>query len=239
MALKRSYDRTAGQMRPLKAERNILKHAAGSCLIEYGDTKVLCAATIQEHVPSWLKSSGSGWITAEYAMLPAATACRTKRETQGQKGRSQEIQRLIGRSLRTVCDLKNLSETTVLIDCDVLQADGGTRTASITGAWIALHDALMQWVEAGKIARIPLRDQVVATSVGLVGGELLLDLDYAEDSHAEIDMNIVMTGAGEYVELQGTGEQLSFSRQRLNELLDLAEPGLQELLAFQKELVHW
>lgn len=239
MSQKRSYDRSPQQLRPIKAERHVLKHAAGSCFIEYGDTRVLCAATIQEHVPSWLKNSGSGWITAEYAMLPAATANRTKREIQGQKGRTQEIQRLIGRSLRTVCDLRHLPDTTVVIDCDVLQADGGTRTASVTGAWIALHDALMQWVEAGKIARTPLREQLVAVSVGLVGGELLLDLDYAEDSRAEIDMNIVMTGAGEYVEVQGTGEQLSFSRNRLTQLLDLADLGLQELLAFQQELVQW
>lgn len=237
MALQRSEQRQPGQMRSVSFERNVMKHAMGSCLVKFGDTHVLCSATIDERVPGWLRAGKGGWITAEYAMLPASTTTRSKREHQGQKGRSQEIQRLIGRSLRTVTDLKNMGEITVTIDCDVLQADGGTRTASVTGAWIALHDALMAWVDAGKIARLPLRDQVVALSVGLVDGVVVLDLDYAEDSRAEIDMNLVMTGSGEYVEVQGTGEKLPFSRARLNELLDCAEPGLAELLKLQDEAV--
>lgn len=235
----RSFDRADNQMRPLKIERQVQKFAAGSCMVEYGDTKVLCAATISENVPAWLKGKGSGWITAEYAMLPASANTRTKRELNGQKGRSQEIQRLIGRSLRTVCDLKRMGEITVTLDCDVIQADGGTRTAAITGAWVALHDALMSWVEAGKIARLPITDQIAAVSVGLVGGKTMLDLDYSEDSRAEVDMNVVVTGKGEYVELQGTGERISFSRERLNSFLDLADMGLSEILAYQKELVGW
>lgn len=239
MALERSYGRNEFEMRPVKLERDVMKHAMGSCYVEFGDTKVLCSATIDERVSSWLRNTGSGWVTAEYAMLPASTTKRTRRETNGQKGRTHEIQRLIGRSLRTVTDLKHLGEITVTVDCDVLQADGGTRTASITGAWVALHDALMKWVDAGRIARLPLNDQVAAVSVGLVGGAILLDLDYGEDSNAEIDMNLVMTGAGEYVEVQGTGEQLTFSRERLNDLLDVGEMGLKELLALQNQVTSF
>ncbi len=236
---KRSFDRASDQLRPIHIEREVLKHAAGSCYISYGDTKVLCAATISPTVPAWLKNESQGWITAEYAMLPASTKQRSRREINGQKGRSQEIQRLIGRSLRTVCDLKHMGEITITLDCDVIQADGGTRTAAISGAWVALHDALALWHEAGKIARIPLRDQLAAVSVGMVGGELLLDLDYSEDSQAEIDLNLVMMGSGEFVEIQGTGEQLSFSRQRLNEMLDLGEKGLSHILEAQKAAVNW
>lgn len=236
---KRSFDRTSDQLRPIHIERDVLKHAAGSCYISYGDTKVLCAATINPTVPAWLKNESQAWITAEYAMLPASTKQRSRREINGQKGRSQEIQRLIGRSLRTVCDLKHMGEITITLDCDVIQADGGTRTAAISGAWVALHDALAMWHESGKIARIPLRDQLAAVSVGMVGGELLLDLDYSEDSQAEIDMNLVMMGSGEFVEIQGTGEQLSFSRQRLNEMLDLGEKGLSHILEVQKAAVNW
>lgn len=224
-------------MRPVSLERNVMKNAMGSCLVKFGDTHVLCSATIEEKVAPWLKGSGSGWVTAEYAMLPASTATRTRRETNGQKGRSQEIQRLIGRSLRTVCNLEHMGEITVTIDCDVLQADGGTRTASITGAYVALHDALMKWVEAGRIPRLPLNNQVVALSVGMVDGELIVDLDYPEDSNAEIDMNLVYTSKHEFIEIQGTGERVSFSRKRLNEMLDIAEPELQKLLELQREVL--
>ena len=224
-------------MRPVSLERNVMKNAMGSCLVKFGDTHVLCSATIEEKVAPWLKGSGSGWVTAEYAMLPASTAQRARRETNGQKGRSQEIQRLIGRSLRTVCNLEYMGEITVTVDCDVLQADGGTRTASITGAYVALHDALMKWVEAGKISRLPLNSQVVALSVGMVDGELIVDLDYPEDSNAEIDMNVVYTSKHEFIEIQGTGERVSFSRKRLNDMLDMAEPELQKLLELQKEVL--
>jgi len=177
-------------------------------------------------------------VTAEYAMLPASTSVRTRRETNGLKGRTQEIQRLIGRSLRAVVDMAALGEITVTVDCDVLQADGGTRTASVCGAWLALHDALAAWKRAGKLKADPLFGQVAAVSVGLVAGRLLLDLDYREDSRAEIDMNLVMTGEGEYVELQGTGEQVSFDRSRLNTLLDLGDKGLRELLALQRQALE-
>lgn len=231
----RSYGRAANEMRPVKLTRDVMKHALGSCLVEFGDTKVLCAATIEEGVPGWRKASRAGWVTAEYAMLPASTNRRTKRETGQRKGRSMEIERLIGRSLRTVTNLRSLGEFTVTVDCDVLQADGGTRTASITGAWVALHDALMAWVEAGKIARLPLTDQVAAVSMGVVDGENLLDLDYSEDSNAEVDMNLVATGSGEIIEIQGTGERTPFDRARLNTLLDLGDEGIQHLLKLQDE----
>ncbi|NTU89852.1 MAG: ribonuclease PH, partial [Actinobacteria bacterium] len=222
MVKKRSFDRENTQMRPVKVTRNYLKNTPGSCLIEFGDTRVLCAATIEERVGMWRKGSGMGWVTAEYSMLPASTASRTQRETHGPKGRSYEIQRLIGRSLRTAVNMKGLGgEVTITVDCDVIQADGGTRTASITGAWIALHDALETWKKAGKIKTNPLFDQVAAISVGVVDGELMLDLDYSEDSIAEVDMNLVMNGKGEFIEVQGTGEKTPFSRKRLDEMLDL------------------
>lgn len=237
MVTARSFDRDNSQMRPVKVTRHYIKSAPGSCLIEFGDTRVICAATIEERVASWRKGSGMGWVTAEYAMLPASTAVRTPRETRGQKGRTQEIQRLIGRSLRTVVDMKGLGEVTVTVDCDVIQADGGTRTASITGAWIALHDALETWKRAGKIKENPLFDQVAAISIGMVDGELMLDLDYSEDSIAEVDMNVVMNTKGEFIELQGTGEKTTFSRTRLNEMLDLAESGIEDLLALQAEMI--
>ena len=197
---------------------------------------MLCAATIEDGLPPWRRASKLGWVTAEYAMLPAATSKRTKRETNARKGRSMEIERLIGRSLRTVCNMRALGEYTVTIDCDVLQADGGTRTASVTGAWVALHDALMTWVEAGKIPRLPLTGQVAAVSMGVVDGNELLDLDYAEDSHAEIDMNLVATDTGEIVEIQGTGEQTPFDRKRLNNLLDLGDLGIKQLIDLQNEV---
>lgn len=236
MLINRAAGRAANEMRPVSLTRDVMKHALGSCLVEFGDTRVLCAATIEEGVPGWRKASRAGWVTAEYAMLPASTNRRTRRETGSRKGRSMEIERLIGRSLRTVVNMKALGECTVTVDCDVLQADGGTRTASITGAWVALHDALMAWVEAGKISRLPLTGQVAAVSMGLVDGAELLDLDYAEDSHAEVDMNLVATDTGEIIELQGTGEQTPFDRARLNRLLDLGEQGIAQLLKLQDEV---
>ena len=226
------------ELRPVTLERAVMKNAAGSCLVKCGDTHVLCSATIEERVGAWRKGSGKGWLTAEYAMLPASTGKRTPRETKGRKGRSQEIERLIGRSLRNVCDLSNMGgEVTMTIDCDVLQADGGTRTASITGAWVAAYDAFEMWKASGKVKVNPLFGQVAAVSVGLVDGRLLLDLDYREDSSAEIDMNVVMNAKGEFVEVQGTGEQVPFSRARLNDMLDMAEEGIGQLLVLQRQVL--
>ncbi|MDO5043879.1 MAG: ribonuclease PH [Coriobacteriia bacterium] len=239
MEISRSFGRAPQEIRPVTLERDVMKHALGSCFVKFGDTHVLCSATIDEHVPAWLKGKNQGWVTAEYAMLPASTSVRSRREINGQKGRSQEIQRLIGRSLRTVCDLQHFGEISVTLDCDVIQADGGTRTASITGAWVALHDALMKWVEAGRLARLPLNNQVVALSVGMVDGVLVSDLDYSEDSVAEIDMNLVYTSKHEFIEIQGTGERVSFSRQKLNDLLDIAQPGLLHLLELQNKEVDF
>lgn len=232
----RANGRAANAMRAVSLERDVLKHALGSCMVEFGDTRVLCAATIEEGVPGWRKASRAGWVTAEYAMLPASTGRRSPRETRARKGRSMEIERLIGRSLRTVCNMRALGEYTVTVDCDVIQADGGTRTASVTGAWVALHDALMAWVEAGKISRLPLTGQVAAVSMGVVDGACLLDLDYAEDSNAEVDMNLVGTDTGEIVELQGTGERTPFDRARLNTLLDLGQAGLEHLIELQNQV---
>ena len=239
MIANRANGRAADAMRAVTLTRDVMKHALGSCLVEFGDTKVLCAATIEEGVPGWRKASRAGWVTAEYAMLPASTNRRTKRETGSRKGRSMEIERLIGRSLRTVVNMKALGEHTVTVDCDVIQADGGTRTASVTGAWVALHDALMAWVEAGKISRLPLTGQVAAVSMGVVNGLELLDLDYSEDSNAEVDMNLVATDAGEIIELQGTGERTPFDRTRLNRLLDLGELGISKLIALQNEVTNF
>ncbi len=236
MDIKRANGRPASAMRPVKLTREVMKHALGSCLVEFGDTRVLCAATIEEGLPAWRRASRAGWVTAEYAMLPASTGRRTRRETGMRKGRSMEIERLIGRSLRTVTNLRALGEYTVTVDCDVIQADGGTRTASVTGAWVALHDALMAWVEAGKIPRLPLSGQVAAVSMGVVDGSCVLDLDYGEDSRAEVDMNLVATDSGEIVEIQGTGEQAPFDRKRLNDLLDLGEMGIAQLVALQNEV---
>ncbi|MCR5845267.1 MAG: ribonuclease PH [bacterium] len=234
----RSFGRADNEMRPVKITRNYLKNSYGSCLIEFGDTKVLCAATIDESVPSWMKGSGKGWVTAEYSMLPASTATRTPRETKGQKGRTHEIQRLIGRSLRAAVDMRALGEITVTLDCDVIQADGGTRTAAITGAWIALRDALTTWRNAGKLKGNPIVTQVSAVSVGMVDGKIMLDLDYHEDSRAEIDMNLVMNGNGEFIELQGTGERATFDRGRLDALLDMGEKGLRELMELQRKALE-
>lgn len=235
----RSYDRPEDGLRPVTLTRAVMPHALGSCQVEFGATKVLCSATIDEGLPGWRKSAHAGWVTAEYAMLPCSTTTRSRREVGARKGRSMEIERLVGRGLRTVCDLKALGEYTVTVDCDVINADGGTRTAALTGAWVALHDALAAWVDAKKIPRLPLIDQVAAVSVGMVSGRLLLDLDYAEDAAAEIDMNLAYTGRGEFVEVQGTGERTPFDRARLNALLDLGEKGLRELLAIQAACVGW
>lgn len=234
MPANRSYNRMDDELRPVTFTRDYLKNVYGSCLVEFGDTRVLCAATIEESVPSWLKGTGKGWVTAEYSMLPASSTKRTRRETNGQKGRTHEIQRLIGRSLRAVVNLDALGEITVTLDCDVIQADGGTRTASICGAWVALSDALAAWTNAGKLKNNPLFGQVAAVSVGMVNGRLLLDLDYREDSQAEIDMNLVMTAQGEFIEVQGTGERTTFDRARLDALLDRGTKGLTDLLAAQQ-----
>ena len=233
---RRPEGRAADQMRPVTLTRDVMKNAHGSCMAEFGDTRVMCTATIEEAVPAWRKASRKGWVTAEYAMLPASTNTRTKREYKGRKGRSMEIERLIGRSLRAVCDLDHLGEFTITVDCDVVQADGGTRTASITGAWVALHDALMNFVEQGKIKRLPLTGQVAAISCGIVGGVPLLDLDYPEDSHADVDLNLVGTAEGSIVEVQGTGERSTLSREELNCLLDMAQGGIKRLCDLQNEV---
>ncbi|RVU98205.1 ribonuclease PH [Coriobacteriales bacterium OH1046] len=232
----RSFGRADDQMRPVTLTRDVMKNADGSCLAEFGDTRVLCTATIEEGVPLWRRAAHAGWVTAEYAMLPASTARRTPREQRGRKGRSMEIERLIGRSLRAVTDMALLGDHTVTIDCDVIQADGGTRTASITGAWVALHEALMRAVETDRITRLPLTDQVAAISMGLVGGVPLLDLDYHEDSAADVDMNLVAAPGGRIVEIQGTGERMSFSRAELDALLDMGEKAIEQLLELQNDV---
>ncbi len=231
--------REKDQLREIKITRGFLKHAAGSALIETGDTKVLCAATIDEKVPPFLKGEGRGWVTAEYSMLPASTQARKVRESSRGKveGRTQEIQRLIGRALRSVVDLEKLGERTIWLDCDVIQADGGTRTASITGAFIALVDALDVLKEEGKIEEIPLKNYVAAVSVGIVDGEAVLDLCYQEDVNAKIDMNLVMTDAKEYIEIQGTGEESPFTQDELEQLLQLGQKGILELIQRQREVL--
>lgn len=233
---RRPEGRALDRLRPITLTRDVMKNAHGSCLAEFGDTRVMCTATIEEALPAWRKASRKGWLTAEYAMLPASTSSRTKREYKGRKGRSMEIERLIGRSLRAVCDLDHLGEFTITVDCDVLQADGGTRTASITGGWVALHDALMNFVEQGKIKRLPLTGQVAAISMGVVAGTPMLDLDYPEDSHADVDLNLVGTADGGIVEIQGTGERSTLSRAQLNELLDMGEAGIRRLCELQNEV---
>ena len=235
----RPSQRQADQLRPLKITRNFTRHAEGSVLIEMGDTRVLCTASVEESLPPFLRGKGQGWVTAEYGMLPRSTHTRTAREAAKgkQTGRTQEIQRLIGRSLRAVTDLKALGERQITLDCDVLQADGGTRCASITGAWVALHEACEKLVRAGKLAANPVRDHVAAISVGIVDGQAVLDLDYAEDSGCDTDMNVIMTGAGGIVEIQGTAEGTPFTRDELNALVDLAEAGINNLVAAQKQAV--
>lgn len=230
----RQNSRAAGALRPVSFVRSYTRHAAGSVLVSFGDTRVLCTAMFEDKVPAWLKGTGKGWVTAEYAMLPSSTATRSSRD-KNTKGRAQEISRLIGRSLRAVTDLVALGECQVTVDCDVLQADGGTRTAAITGAWLALHDALAGSVRSGFLPRIPLRGGCAAVSVGIVDGAPLLDLDYSEDARAEVDMNVVMDDGGRYIEVQGCAEGAPFDRNGLNRLLDLASGGVQTLLGLQRE----
>jgi ribonuclease PH len=229
--------RTTDQLRPVKITTGYLATAEGSALIEMGNTRVLCAASIEETVPQFLRGTGKGWVTAEYAMLPRATITRTPREvSKGHpSGRTQEIQRLIGRSLRSVVDLPALGERSVIVDCDVLQADGGTRTAAITGAWVALAVALQQLVRYGSIKTLPLRDHVAATSVGIVDGEAMLDLCYEEDSRADVDMNLVLTGAGKFIEIQATAEQTPFDDAGLAHLMELGRKGVTQLVELQKQ----
>lgn len=232
----RMDNRLADQLRPVEFQREFTKYAEGSVLVVFGETKVLCNASVEERVPPFMRGEGRGWVTAEYSMLPRATHSRSVREAAKGKlsGRTQEIQRLIGRSLRAVTDLEALGEITVQIDCDVLQADGGTRTASITGAYVALYDALASLVKNGQLPAMPLRDSVAAISVGIVDGEPLLDLNYAEDSNADVDMNFVITGSGKFVEVQGTAEEAPFSVDELDALRDLALSGCAELTSMQK-----
>ena len=227
------------QLRPTRLTPDYLIHAEGSVLIEAGQTRVICTASVEDRVPPFLRNTGKGWVTAEYGMLPRATNTRSQRESTRGKvgGRTQEIQRLIGRSLRTVTRLEALGERTITLDCDVIQADGGTRTASITGAFVALVLALQKMRERDQIRTMPVQDYVAATSVGIVGGEAMLDLAYAEDSKADVDMNIVKTGSGEYIELQGTAEAVPFGRDGLNRLLDLGDTGIRQLFALQREFV--
>ena len=225
------------ELRPVRIQRRYTKHAEGSVLVEFGDTRVLCTASVEDRVPPFLKDSGRGWVTAEYGMLPRSTNTRTEREAARgkQSGRTQEIQRLIGRSLRAVVDLSSLGQRTVHIDCDVLQADGGTRTAAITGAFVALHDAFSFLKQKSLIQTWPIHDHVAAVSVGIAAGKPLLDLDYGEDSACGCDMNVVMTGTGSFVEVQGTAEGAPFSRAQLDALLGLAAKGIEELVRQQKK----
>lgn len=227
-------------MRPVTITRRYLKHAHGSCLFELGDTKVLCAATIADTVAGWRRGSGLGWVTAEYSLLPASTHTRSRREVSlgAPSGRTHEIQRLIGRSLRTAVDTGGMGgECTLTVDCDVIQADGGTRTAAITGAFIAMSDAFETWRIAGRIAESPVIDNIAATSVGVVDGVMCLDLEYREDSNAEVDMNVVCDGRGRFIEVQGTGERTPFDRTRLDELLDLAAEGTAHLVTIQRRVL--
>jgi len=232
----RPSQRQPDQLRTVRLTRDFTRHAEGSVLIEMGDTRVLCNASVEENVPSFLRGKGQGWVTAEYGMLPRATHTRSSREAAKgkQTGRTQEIQRLIGRSLRAVTDLKALGERQITLDCDVLQADGGTRCASITGAWVALYEACEKLVKAGKLPANPVRDHVAAVSVGIYQGAPVLDLDYPEDSNCDTDMNVVMTGAGGIVEIQGTAEGEPFTRAQMNTLTDLAEAGIRQLIAVQQ-----
>jgi ribonuclease PH len=232
----RPSQRQPSQLRTMRITRHFTRHAEGSVLIEIGDTQVLCTASVEESVPPFLRGKGQGWVTAEYGMLPRATHTRSAREAAKgkQSGRTQEIQRLIGRSLRAVTDLAALGERQITLDCDVLQADGGTRCAAITGAWLALIDACAQLVAQGKLTKNPLIDHVAAISVGIYQGELVLDLDYPEDSDCDTDMNVVMTGSGGIVEIQGTAEGEPFTRAQMSALVDLAQGGINELIAHQK-----
>ena len=235
----RPSQRDLHQLRDVTLIRHYTKHAEGSVLVKFGDTHVLCTASVEEKVPGFLKGKGQGWVTAEYGMLPRSTGSRMDREAAKgkQSGRTQEIQRLIGRSLRAIIDLEKLGERSIQIDCDVIQADGGTRTASITGAYVALHDAISTLLKSGKISESPLRDSVAAISVGMHQGQPVLDLDYIEDSDCDTDMNVVMTGSGGFVEIQGTAEGVPFSREAMDAMLNLAVLGIQQLTDKQKEVL--
>jgi ribonuclease PH len=237
--MNRGGDREWNRLRDFRVTRDFLRFSEGSVLVEMGHTRVICAATMEDKIPAFLKNSGRGWLTAEYAMLPSSTAKRSSRESTIGKigGRTHEIQRLIGRSLRAVTDLHAFGERTITMDCDVIQADGGTRTAAITGGFIALIDLFRRLKERGVVSSIPVADYVSAVSVGLVDGQLLLDLDYAEDSSAEVDMNVVMTGKGLFIEVQGTAETKPFDRDRLNALTELAASGIGELTRRQQEIL--
>ncbi len=234
----RQDGRRPDQLRPVSITRDYLRHPEGSVLVEFGETKVICTASTEDKVPPFLKGKGQGWVTAEYGMLPRATDTRMPRERTGPSGRSQEIQRLVGRSVRAVIEMSKLGERTVWVDCDVIQADGGTRTAAITGAFVAVADALGRLVKPGGLPSLPVRDCVAAISVGIVGGRPVLDLNYAEDSTAEVDMNVVMTGAGAFVEVQGTAEHEPFTKERLDELLALAGAGIGRLIGLQRRALE-
>jgi ribonuclease PH len=229
--------RAPADLRPLRLTRGYLKHAEGSVLVEVGETRVLCSASVEDRVPPFLRGAGQGWVTAEYGMLPRATNTRTPREAGRIGGRTHEIQRLVGRSLRAVVELSKLGERTITVDCDVIQADGGTRTAAITGGFVALADCVHHLQSTGRLLQDPLRDRVAATSVGLVAATPILDLDYSEDSTAEVDMNVVMTGAGRFVEVQGTAEQTPFDLDQLQGLLGLARAGIARLLELQRRVL--
>ncbi|MBP9853413.1 MAG: ribonuclease PH [Candidatus Omnitrophica bacterium] len=233
----RNDGRKNNQLRNIKVTKDYTCHAEGSCLIEFGDTKVICTASVEETVPPFLKGKGTGWVTAEYGMLPRSTDTRMRREKSLTAGRTLEIQRLIGRSLRAVVDMKLLGERTIMVDCDVIQADGGTRTAAITGGYIALALALKKIKKNGLIKEIPLKDSVAAISVGIFENELMLDLNYKEDSKAQMDMNVVMVGAGSFVEVQGTAEGSPFDQKQLTQLLDLAKKGIEDLISIQKKSI--
>src|SRR5512145_2488860 len=233
----RSDGRKLTQLRPVKITPSYIKTADGSVLIEMGDTKVICTAKLEERVPPFLRNSGKGWITAEYGMLPGSSETRIGRESSRGKigGRTHEIQRLIGRSLRTVADLRSLGERTIWVDCDVIQADGGTRTASITGAYVALAEAARKWLGRRALSVNPIKDSVAAVSIGIVDGKILLDLCYEEDSKADVDMNFVMTGSGKFVEVQGTAESAPFTKKQMDKMSEIAEQGIKELLRAQKQ----
>jgi ribonuclease PH len=235
----RSDGRKPNQLRPLSITAGYIKTADGSVLIEMGDTKVICTAKLEDRVPPFLRNSGKGWITAEYGMLPGSSQVRIGRESARGKigGRTHEIQRLIGRSLRAISDLKNLGERSVWIDCDVIQADGGTRTASITGAYVALTEAVRRWLERGIVSSNPIKDAVAAVSIGMVDGKVLLDLCYEEDSKAEVDMNFVMTGSGKFIEVQGTAETAPFTRRQMERMSEVAQQGIKELIKAQKRVI--
>jgi len=236
----RPSGRAPDDLREIRLTRNYTMHAEGSVLVEFGHTKVICTASVEERVPPWLKGKGQGWATAEYGMLPRSTGSRMRREASSGKqgGRTMEIQRLIGRSLRAVIDLEALGERTITVDCDVIQADGGTRTASITGGYVALADAIQHFMDKGKIKKDPLHGQVASVSVGIYEGTPVLDLDYAEDSNAETDMNVVMNSAGAFIEVQGTAEGHAFRREELDAMLDLAASGIAELTQKQREALQ-